>query len=140
MLDAVLLPLEAHYRDPATVEIRMSRPGEVVVERRGQGKTRVPDEELTIAAVESICRPGDRRADVRHRRRRQRRIGQNLVHVDAGQERAFENAPQAVAFPVEHVGVLALVALAVLHPAGERRPHLALARKRQAEDVVEGDR
>ena len=56
VFDAVLLPLEAHYRDAATVEIRMSRPGEVVVERRGQGKTQVPDAELTIAAVEGICR------------------------------------------------------------------------------------
>ena len=52
----ILGPLSVHYDDPATVEIRMSRPGEVVTERRGEGKRRVEDEGLTLAVIESIAR------------------------------------------------------------------------------------
>ena len=52
----ILGPLSVHYDDPATVEIRMSRPGEVVTERRGEGKRIVEDKGLSLAVIESISR------------------------------------------------------------------------------------
>ncbi len=52
----ILAPLSVHYDDPATVEIRMSRPGEVVTERRGEGKRVVEDKGLSLAVIESISR------------------------------------------------------------------------------------
>ena len=55
LLAAILEPLEVLYRDTATIEARMSRPGEVVVERRGQGKSRIQDDELGISVIEGIC-------------------------------------------------------------------------------------
>ena len=36
--ESILAPLKDHYGDPKTVEIRMSRPHQVVTERRGEGK------------------------------------------------------------------------------------------------------
>ncbi len=50
----ILGPLSVHYDDPATVEIRMSRPGEVVTVRRGEGKRIVEDKGLPLAVIESI--------------------------------------------------------------------------------------
>lgn len=55
ILANILRPLSAHYEDPATVELRMSEPGAVVVERREQGKFRIEDAALTLPAVELIC-------------------------------------------------------------------------------------
>ncbi|GAB6053095.1 hypothetical protein JCM17960_19150 [Magnetospira thiophila] len=52
----ILAPLATHYDDPATVEIRMVRPGRVIVERRGAGKRVVDDPALTLAAVETIAK------------------------------------------------------------------------------------
>jgi len=52
----VLKPLAAYYDDPATVEIRMVRPGQVIVDRRGEGKVALAAPELTIAAIEDMCR------------------------------------------------------------------------------------
>ena len=56
ILANILRPLSAHYDDPATVELRMSEPGAVVVERREQGKFRIEDAALTLPVVERICR------------------------------------------------------------------------------------
>ena len=56
LLDTILAPIAVHYEDPQTVELRMSRPREVVVERRRQGKFRIEDRDLHGAAVEKIVR------------------------------------------------------------------------------------
>lgn len=52
----VLKPLAAYYDDPTTIEVRMVRPGEIIVDKRGVGKKALPAPELTRAAVEDICR------------------------------------------------------------------------------------
>lgn len=52
----IVAPLAKYYDDPSTVEVRLSRPGQVVVDRRGEGKTLIHDPELTLGAVERICR------------------------------------------------------------------------------------
>ncbi len=36
--DKLLAPLSAFYKDPDTVEIRICRPGQVIVETRGGGR------------------------------------------------------------------------------------------------------
>jgi len=51
----VLEPLSRLYDDPKTVELRMVKPGQVILERRGEGKTTVAAPDLTVAAVETIC-------------------------------------------------------------------------------------
>ncbi|MGK2742640.1 ATPase, T2SS/T4P/T4SS family [Tepidicaulis sp. LMO-SS28] len=56
LFEKLLAPLSAHYADPSTVEIRMSQPGQVVTERRGEGKRIVKDARLTLAVIESISR------------------------------------------------------------------------------------
>jgi len=56
LLRQVLAPLARHYDDPATVEIRLNRAGEVITDRRGEGKRQVEDQALSIATVERICR------------------------------------------------------------------------------------
>ena len=56
LFNSILAPLEKHYGDPATVEIRMSRPHQVVTDRRGEGKKTVEDGSLTQAAIEKIAR------------------------------------------------------------------------------------
>ncbi|NMM43920.1 Flp pilus assembly complex ATPase component TadA [Rhodospirillaceae bacterium KN72] len=56
LLRETLAPLSAHYDDPATVEIRMTKPGIVITDRRGTGKQAVRDEGLTLAAVEAVAR------------------------------------------------------------------------------------
>ncbi len=52
----ILQPLSAFYDDPTTVEMRMTRPRQVIVDRRGQGKVALPAPELTLARIEDICR------------------------------------------------------------------------------------
>jgi|TARA_R110000772_G_scaffold268526_1_gene395928 pilus assembly protein CpaF len=54
--ESILAPLKDHYGDPKTVEIRMSRPHQVVTERRGEGKKQSSDERLTQGLVEKIAR------------------------------------------------------------------------------------
>ena len=54
-LTDVLEPLARHYRATNVVELRMSRPGTVVLDRRGEGKLTKRDGALTLAAVESVC-------------------------------------------------------------------------------------
>ena len=56
LLRQVLAPLARHYDDPATVEIRLNWAGEVITDRRGEGKRQVEDQALSIATVERICR------------------------------------------------------------------------------------
>lgn len=51
----VLKPLSRFYDDEKTVEVRSSRPGQVVVDRRGEGKTVVEAPGLTLAELETIC-------------------------------------------------------------------------------------
>lgn len=52
----ILEPLAAYYDDPTTVEIRMVRPGQVIVDKRGEGKKALAAPELNLAAIEDICR------------------------------------------------------------------------------------
>ena len=52
----ILGPLATFYDDPATVEMRMTRPGRVILDRRGQGKHAADAPDLTLARVEDICR------------------------------------------------------------------------------------
>jgi len=55
-ISIILGPLAAFYDDPNTVEMRMTRPKRVVVDRRGQGKITLDAPELTLARIEDICR------------------------------------------------------------------------------------
>ncbi len=52
----ILEPLAAYYDDPTTVEIRMVRAEQVIVDRRGEGKKALAAPELTVGAIEDICR------------------------------------------------------------------------------------
>lgn len=52
----ILAPLAAYYDDTNTVEVRMSRPHQVVTERRGEGKRLVHDPALNRAVIERIAR------------------------------------------------------------------------------------
>lgn len=55
VLETVLEPLARFYSDETVVEIRMVKAGEVIVDRRGEGKSRHPAPDLTLARVETIC-------------------------------------------------------------------------------------
>jgi pilus assembly protein CpaF len=55
LLHRVLEPLKAFYGDQSVVEIRMVKPGQVITDRRGEGKQAVPAPELTLAEIETIC-------------------------------------------------------------------------------------
>ena len=55
-ISTILQPLAAFYDDPSTVEMRMTRPKVVIVDRRGVGKIEIPAPELTLGKIESICR------------------------------------------------------------------------------------
>lgn len=55
-ISIILKPLARFYDDPATVEVRMTRPRQVVVERRGEGKRTLDAPELTLARIEDICK------------------------------------------------------------------------------------
>lgn len=52
----VLEPLARFYDDPATVEVRMTRPGRVITDRRGEGKRQHEAPDLNLAALETICK------------------------------------------------------------------------------------
>ncbi|MEQ5778479.1 Flp pilus assembly complex ATPase component TadA [Thalassospira sp. NFXS8] len=52
----IMAPLARYYDDPQTVEVRLNRPGEIIVDRRGEGKTRIVDAALSLAEIERICR------------------------------------------------------------------------------------
>lgn len=55
-ITTLLKPLAEFYDDPSTVEMRMNRPGRVVVDRRGVGKSEIAAPRLTLAAIEGLCR------------------------------------------------------------------------------------
>lgn len=55
-ISIILGPLAAYYDDPTTVEMRMTRPKRVVVDRRGKGKVTLDAPVLTLARIEDICR------------------------------------------------------------------------------------
>lgn len=52
----VLEPLAAYYDPPTTVEVRMVRPGQVIVDQRGVGKRTIDAPALRLATVEDICK------------------------------------------------------------------------------------
>jgi pilus assembly protein CpaF len=56
IVKTVLEPLAQFYDDPRTVELRMVRAGQVILDQRGKAKRTVNVPELTLAAVENICR------------------------------------------------------------------------------------
>ncbi len=55
-LKTVLQPLSKFYSDPAVVELRMVKPQQIIIDKRGVGKNREDAPELTVAVVEDICR------------------------------------------------------------------------------------
>jgi pilus assembly protein CpaF len=55
-IGTVMVPLATYYDDPATIEARIVRPGQIIVDRRGAGKKALPAPELTRAVIEDICR------------------------------------------------------------------------------------
>lgn len=56
LLGRLLEPLSAHYRELDAVEVRMSRPGELTIDRRGLGKKAEAASGLSLATIETICR------------------------------------------------------------------------------------
>ena len=54
--ERILAPLARYYAPPETVEMRISRPHHVVVERRGAGKEEFEDADLSRAKIESLAR------------------------------------------------------------------------------------
>ncbi len=54
-LTTVLQPLAQYYDDPDTVEIRMNRPGYVVVDKRGEGKRELAAPHLNAATIHKVC-------------------------------------------------------------------------------------
>lgn len=55
VLNKILEPLSKHYSDLDIIEIRMKKPGEVIIDRRGKGLERVQDPALTLHVLEQIC-------------------------------------------------------------------------------------
>ena len=56
VLERLLAPLAAFYAPEDTVEVRMVRPGAIVVLRRGRGKAECGAPALTLAAIEVVCK------------------------------------------------------------------------------------
>ncbi|MDP2699927.1 ATPase, T2SS/T4P/T4SS family [Thalassospira sp.] len=52
----IVRPLAKYYDDPKTVEVRLNKPGCIVVDRRGEGKKLIEDPALTQAAIEGLCK------------------------------------------------------------------------------------
>ena len=52
----ILSPLKRYYDDPTTVEVRLNKPGHIIVDRRGTGKELIVDPSLTLGAIERICK------------------------------------------------------------------------------------
>lgn len=55
-ISTILRPLAAFYDDPATVEMRMTSSKQVIVDRRGAGKSILAAPDLTLGHIENICR------------------------------------------------------------------------------------
>jgi len=51
----LLKPLSVFFENLDTVEVRMVKPEQVIIERRGEGKVAVNAEGLVLAVVETIC-------------------------------------------------------------------------------------
>jgi pilus assembly protein CpaF len=56
VMENILAPLAVHYADPSTVEVRMVKPGQVIIDRRGVDKTAINDFGLNQARIEHICK------------------------------------------------------------------------------------
>ena len=56
VLTSILAPLARHFDGRDVVEIRVSRPGRIVVDRRGAGLEYYDDDVLTRGCIERICR------------------------------------------------------------------------------------
>ena len=56
VLSAILKPLARYFGDNDVVEVRVSRPCRVVVDRRGRGLEYYDDNSLTTGCIERICR------------------------------------------------------------------------------------
>jgi len=55
-INTILQPLASYYDDETTVEMRINRPGFVVLDRRGIGKREIEAPEFTVATIEDICK------------------------------------------------------------------------------------
>ena len=55
-IDIILEPLAKYYDDTSVVELRITRPSFVVLEKRGQGKLELEAGELSISLIEDICK------------------------------------------------------------------------------------
>ncbi|MCK5296796.1 MAG: Flp pilus assembly complex ATPase component TadA [Alphaproteobacteria bacterium] len=55
-IHTILAPLAHYYNDEKTVELRMTRPQQVIVERRGSGKEEFEAPKLTLSVIEDICK------------------------------------------------------------------------------------
>ena len=56
VLTSIMKPLARHFDDRDIVEVRISRPGRIVVDRRGAGLQYYDDANLTQGCIERICR------------------------------------------------------------------------------------
>ena len=56
VLSSVLKPLARYFDDPAVIELRMSEPRQVIIDRRGKGLEYIADDSLTLSCIEYICR------------------------------------------------------------------------------------
>jgi pilus assembly protein CpaF len=56
LMAAILAPILKHYNDETTVEVRIGDYGSVVTDRRGEGKRKIADPELTPDTIEGICK------------------------------------------------------------------------------------
>ncbi|MBF0250768.1 MAG: Flp pilus assembly complex ATPase component TadA [Alphaproteobacteria bacterium] len=56
LMARLLSPLSSFYESEDTVEMRMVKPGSVITDRRGRGKKVIDAPDLTLAAVEIICK------------------------------------------------------------------------------------
>lgn len=55
VLAKILEPLAQHYSDPDVIEIRMRKPGTVIVDHREKGLEEIQDPTLTLHVLEQIC-------------------------------------------------------------------------------------
>ena len=64
-LEDVLQPLARHYEQEDVIEVRMSAPEAVVIDRRNVGKQQIHDEELTLGVLERMCQALANSADIK---------------------------------------------------------------------------
>lgn len=56
VMKEILKPLHKHYKDENTVELRIVEYGSVITDRRGEGKKKTIDPDLTPATIEGLCK------------------------------------------------------------------------------------